>query len=581
MNKVLKTALVIAVFVFLLSSYITVKESNAQTTNSTFIVGWGGTALDTLNPFTTYAQISLWIQLNVYDSLCVFAADQTTLLPDLAQSWQIYNSNGTAIIHLNPNAYWSDGVPITSQDVKYSYYIAVQNYSRLYPYVNMITNISTPDDHTVIFHYTGALFELVALTNVFIVPYHIWKNVDPATYFGYNASSNPHFVGSGPFLITNYTPNQYVVLTKNPNYFIPSKIPHINTVIFQFFTSLTTMFSALQAGQIDAVGPWIEASQINLVKNSTNLVLTTSPSDAYFYIAFNVYPSGHGNPTLKDVNVRHALAHAIDLNTLTQLIWHGYGVPTATQFPPTQPFADPSLKPYSYNISLANSILNSSGYKMGPNGYRVSPSGTPLKYTLLVPSSMPEEVNAANIIANNYWSKIGVQTTVQAMDTGTMSSIIWPNFNHDMDLWDWAVGTADPTILSVFLSYQTETGTSDSGFTNYTYDTLYSEMVNATSLSEIKNISYQLQEILYNQLPYLPLYSPESVLAYSKKWTNISTDYPGGPFGGYDWRTFLTVEPNVTTTSQQQGNNSLLYISLGVVVVIIAAVAVLALRRKK
>jgi peptide/nickel transport system substrate-binding protein len=579
MNKGIKIFIALAIAAFLLAGSFTIPNSRASST-STFIVGWGGTALDNLNPFTTYAQVSLWILTNVYDSLCVFSANQTQLLPDLAQSWQIYPGNGTAVVHLNPNAKWSDGLPVTSQDVNYSYYLAAQSWSRLYPYVNMITSISTPDENTVIFHYHGALFQLVALNNVFIVPYHIWKNVNASTYFGYNSTSSPHFVGSGPFLITNYTPNQYVQITKNPNYFNKNRMPHIDSVIFQFFTSMTTMISAFQAGQIDAFGPYVEPSQVGLIKNDTNAVLVTSPSVEYFYLAFNVYPHGQGNPTLRDVNVRHALAHAIDLQNLTQLIWHGYAVPTATQFPPTHPYADPSLKPYSYNITLANQILDSHGYKMGPNGYRVSPNGTPLKYTIIVPSSMPEEINAANIIATNYWSKIGVQTTVQAMDTGTMSAIIWPDFKQDIDLWDWLVGPADPTILSVFLSTQTETGTSDSGYTNLSYDALYNQMVNASTLQEVKNISYQLQVTLYNDLPYLPLYCPEPIQSYSKKWTNISTDYPGGPFGGYDWRTFLTVEP-LSSVPQGQ-NNTMLYIGIGIIVVIIiAAVAYIAVRGKK
>jgi len=580
MNKGIRIFIVVTIAIFLLAGNLTIPNSKASTT-TTFVVGWGGTAFDTLNPFTTYTTISLWILANVYDSLCVFSANQTQLLPDLAKSWKIYNENGTAIIHLNPDAKWSDGLPVTSQDVNYSYYLASQSWSPAYPYVNMITSISTPDNYTVIFHYTGAIFQLVALNNVYIVPYHIWKNVNASTYFGYNSSSTPHFVGSGPFLITDYKANQYVKISKNPNYFNKNRIPHIDSVIFQFFTSTANMISALQAGQIDGFGPYAEPSQVGLIKNNTNAVLVTSPPNEYFYLSFNVYPSGHGNPTLKDINVRLALAHAIDLTNLTKLIWHGYGIPTATVFTPTHPYADKSLKPYSYNITLANQILDSHGYKMGPNGYRISPNGTPLKYTIIVPSSMPEEINAANIIATNYWSKIGVQTTVQAMDTGTMSSIIWPDFNHDIDLWDWILTPADPvTALSPFLSSQVETGMSDSGYTNLSYDSLYNQMLNATILQEVKNISFQLQVILYNDLPYIPLYSPEPIQAYSKKWTNISTDYPGGPFGGYDWRPFLTVEPLSNVTQGQ--NNTILYIVTGIIVVIIiAAVAYIAVRGKK
>jgi len=556
-------------------------QNSNNNTNSTFIVGWSGTSLDTLNPYTYYSAISGWILMQVYPTLCVFGPNQTTLHPYLASSWQIFPNNDTAIFHLNPNAKWSDGVPITAEDVNYSYTMAEQNWSGESSYSNMITSISTPNNSTVIFHFTGIIFELVALVNVYIVPYHIWKNVNASSYFGYNTSQP--FVSGGPFTITKYVPSQYIELSRNSNFWIPSEKPHIQNLIFQFFTSGSSMFSSLEAGQIDAAAPQLSPSLANTVKNDSNLILTVSPSDMYYYVAFNVYPFGKGNPTLKNLSVREALAHAVNLTALTDLIWHGYAVPIASQFPPTQPFYDHALQPYSYNVSLANEILNNSGFKYGPNGIRESPNGTLLSYTLYVPSSMSTEIEAANILATQYWSKIGVKVTVEAVDTGTLDSIIWPNFTQDMDLWDWGVTLADPTQLFIFTNTAINESLSDSGYMNATYDSLYESMMYTSSIQQMKNISNQLQVMLYQDLPYLPLYSPLSLQAYSKKWTNISTDYPGGPFGGMDWRTFITVEPNTTSPVIKPVNNySGIIAAISIIVILIlVAIAYIFLRRRK
>jgi peptide/nickel transport system substrate-binding protein len=267
----------------------------------------------------------------------------------------------------------------------------------------------------------------------------------------------------------------------------------------------------------------------------------------------NTYPTGKGNPTLRDKIVRQALAHAVNVTYLAELAWHGYAKPLATDIPSSNIFYNPNIKPYVFNLSLAAQMLDNAGYKVGPNNIRVSPNGVPMKYTLLVPSNMPEAIRAAQQIAA-WWSKINVVVDVQAMDTGSMASIIWTKVNntitlgHDLDLWDWFVSPADPTIFSVFLSTQIITGTSDSGYTNPEYDKLYDQMISAPSLNGVKNKAWQLQEMLHEDLPYLPLYEVLALQAYNNRFTGFYLDWPGGPFGGNDWTLFLKVQLVSTTT---------------------------------
>lgn len=555
----------------------TFNPAASASNNVTFTTGWFGTYIDTLNPFTSYSQLTSWVNSNVYLPLVNYNAANHTVQPALASSWQINYQNHTAIFHLNPDAVWSDGQPVTAQDVIYTYSIAQKNYTFISNEVAAVNNVTALGNNTVMVGFNGVLWQMFA-AYIYIVPYHIWKNVDPATYVGYNPNGSTFFVGDGPFTLTDYVVNQYAKLEKNPKWFISSEQPSIDTLIFQEFSSQSSAISALQSGQIQGLSRILPANLANF-QNNSKFVVTTSPSLEYMYIAMNLDPNGTGNPTLKNVTVRQAIAHSLNRTYLAQTVYHGYALPVNSVLAPTNKYYDSGIANYSYNVSLANQMLNQSGFTLGSNNVRVSPNGTELKYTVLVPSGDTEAVNLAQLIAQNL-SSIGIKLTVQAESTGSMASAIWLSngtLGQDMDLWDWFDNIqAAPQLLSVFLSGQVVTGTSDSGFNNSTFDSLWTQLLNASSPSQAVNISNQMQEILHQQLPYLPLVAPTSISVWSSTFTNISSGTPGGPFGGLDYQTFITAKPVSGATT---GSNNYILYGVGAVIVV-AIIAGVALRRR-
>ncbi len=543
--------------------------------NLTFRSGWFGTYIDTLNPFTTYSELSGWINFNTLLPLVHYNDQTTAVTPALASTWTVNYANHTVIFHLDPNAVWSDGVPVTSQDVVYSYNIAAQNYSFIEPDVAAVQNVTALSSSVVQITFTGSLWLWFAAI-VFIVPAHVYGKIDPSTYPGYNSTGSQYFVGDGPYVITQYVVNQYATLQKNPRFFIPSMEPTLTTLIFTEFSSESSATSALQARQIDGLSGILPAA-VSAFQNNSNFIVTTSPGIEYFYLAINVDPSGHGNPTLKDVAVRQALAHAVNLPYITQTVFHGYAEQLNTVLMPNDAYFDANISGYAYNPSLANQMLTAAGYNYGAGGVRVSSNGTALSYTVLVPSGDALEIDAAQIMAQNL-SAVGIKLTVQAEDTGTMASTIWPNMNQDMDLWDWfETSLMVPDLLSVFLSNQVATGTSDSGFHNATYDALWAQLLNASSTSQVTTIANQMQTILHEQLPYLPLFVPSVINVYTNSFTGFNPLYPGGPFGGANWMTFINAQPSTAPAPP----NYALYVAIGVVAVIVVAVAVVILSRRR
>ena len=569
-----------------------------QSGATVFRVGWGGTSFDTFNPFTTYAQISLWATTDVYDTLVRFDKTYSTFIPDLAESWTMNST--TVVFRLVSNATFHDGVKVTAEDVKYSFELANQSWSRLAPSVEMVESIQVLDEYTIAFKCKStAIFMLTAASTIPVVPKHIWVNVsDPSTYPDYPP------VGSGPFKVTDYKEGQYIVLEKNPNFFRKSWLPKVDKVIIAFYSDVTAASNALRAGDIDAVGPYIPVAMIDEIRSNPEMDVIVPPGVMYFYLAFNVYPQGRGNPTLKDPVVRKALAHAVNVSYLADLAWHGYAKPLATVLPTTHMFYNPNLVPYEFNLTLASKMLDDANYTVGPDGVRRAPDGTQLKYTLLVPSNMPEAVRVAQQIAQ-WWSQIGVRADVEAMDTGSMAAIIWTKdesgnttLGHDMDIWDWFFSPNDPTVLSIFLSNQVIMGTSDSGYVNPEYDAMYEEMMRAPDIETVKRLAWQMQEMIHEDLPYLPLYEVLPPQAYVKKFTGFETDWPGGPFGGYDWTVFLKVQPTTlatpttsptttiqtttpTTTPPTEAFPTSLVVGVGLAIVVIIVVLGLIIMRRR
>ncbi|MEM2021914.1 MAG: ABC transporter substrate-binding protein [Zestosphaera sp.] len=546
--RVLGLALVLITIFPVLSGGIQRVVHSQQSGEVVFRVGWGGTSFDTFNQFTTYAQISLWATTNVYDTLVRFDKSYTSFIPDLAESWSMNST--TVVFHLVRNATFHDGVRVTAEDVKYSFELASADWSRLSPNVEVVESIHVIDDYTIAFRCkSSAMFMLMAATAIPIVPKHVWERVsDPSTY----PDCPP--IGSGPFTVTDYKEGQYIVLEKYRGFFRKSWLPKVDKIIIAFYSDVTSAANALRAGDIDAVGPYIPVAMVEEIQANPNMEVVVAPGVMYFYLAFNMYPEGKGNPTLRDLNVRKALAHAVNVSYVAELAWHGYARAIATVVPTSNAFYHSGLKPYKFDLKLASKILDDAGYVLGQDGVRRAPDGTPMSYKLLVPSNMPEAIRAAQEIAK-WWAQIGVSAEVEAMDTGSMAAIIWTSeddtttLGHDMDIWDWFLTPGDPTFLSIFLSNQVIMGTSDSGYVNATYDAMYEEMLSAPDVETVKQIAWQMQEMLYRDLPYLPLYEVLTPQAYVKTFTGFEHDWPGGPFGGYDWTVFLKVQPVMPQTT--------------------------------
>ncbi len=554
-----KLWLIAAAFVLIMVFSLTLPAlASAQTgSSSTFTLGYGGTQFNTFNQFNNPLGPSQEIALGIYDMLVHYNSNYDPVVPDLAYKWTVFPNQSAAVFYLVDNATWSDGQPVTAQDVVYSYELANNSASTYQGNVAGITSIQAVGNYEVIFHYHPTLLFLADAAAVIpIMPKHVWEKYVPNPYNSTQLTNYTDYpvVSSGPYTVSNYVQGQYIELTANPNYFYVAMRPHVQHIVIQFFSESSTMVTALEDGQIDAAAPVITPTEAGSLAGFSQITVSNTPGLQIWYIGVNVNPAGSGNPTLKNVDVRRALAHAINYTALTDAIWGQYATPAAGLLPKGWKYYDASLSPYSYNTTLSNQLLNKAGLPMGSGGYRTYPNGTALSYTLYTVSDAPEEAQAANLIAS-YWKAIGIQAKVSVVDSGTLAGIIWPNFTQDFDLWDWIyTSPATPVLLQVMTSSAIATEASDSGFSNSTYDALYNQMVSTTNQSQLTADAMQLQEILYQQVPYIDLYYVNAVQAFNNQlFTGYATNMTGGAFSDNNWITYVSLRP---VSSSQSGSSS-------------------------
>ena len=248
-----------------------------------------------------------------WDLLVNFSSKDLTPTPGIAESWDVSDDRKTVTFHLDPDAKWSDGKPITSEDVKYSLEVLGSHGALFTSYTDNITKIETPNDDTVVIHTKRPDARIVGGLFIYILPKHVWGKVPVSDLTG---SYDPKFplVGSGPYVVTDFEPNRITKLEKNPNFRGPE--PKFDEIQFIRYGNQDAAERALQVGEVDMV-PEVSAAGFARLGDQPNIDTFKASSPAYTQMAFNscsvkICPDANYNPAIQDTAVRQATAYAVD-----------------------------------------------------------------------------------------------------------------------------------------------------------------------------------------------------------------------------------------------------------------------------
>jgi len=474
----------------------------------------------TLNQINVDSDIySRWItELNIYEPLMIYDFDTMKLKPYLADSYEISKDGLEITFHLRDGIYFSDGVPVTADDVIFTYQTIIDpnvdavNIANLYVDVDRVEKIS---DRSVKFYMKRPYFkafEAVSLWDVGVYPKHIYQFTD-ASQFNHRVS-NP--VGSGPYIFERWDTGKEVVLYRNENYWGPK--PHIKKVVYKFITNPIAAIQALRAHQIDLTIPepdqFADLDSDKEFKKEFDCLAVWSPGVPFYYIGWN-----EDLPFFADAKVRLAMTLSINREQIVSELLKGYGKIITGPFYIDSTQYDATIKPWPYDPTQAGKLLDEAGWiDHDGDGIR-DKNGIPFRFKFLNSTGNDIYVRLASFLKDEL-AKVGV---VLIPDPYEWSVLIPKLADRQFEamVMGWG-GDILEDYYQIFHSSQIgKGGYNYVGFRNAQADELLEQIRQTIDPDKADVLCHQFHKLLYEQQPYTFLFARPNFYAVDKRFQNV------------------------------------------------------------
>jgi len=470
--------------------------------------------LSSFNEYTGFSESTETLILDLlFPSLLVEQPDYQlhppSFAPNLAKAWEFSEDNRTLTLYLRDNARWSDGRPVTAEDVAFTF--RVQKDRRLgwhgLEIKDFIEAVEVVSPTVVRFRYSRVYpYQLMDANDGHIVPAHVWGEVPleewPHTDF------SKLLVTSGPFRVATHLPNQTLVLARDPNYWDQPK-PYLDRVVFRILPDVSQQLAQLFAGQVDLV-LMVPPREAASVKQDPKLELVEIPSRVWGYVGWN-----NRRPPLNDRRVRRALSLAINRKALVETVYWGYARLANGPIPSTMWAYNRNLPVLPYDPQQAQALLDAAGVRdMNGDGVREW-QGKPFTIELLYPGVNPLRAQAAVLIQADL-AKVGVAVRPTPMEfTAMMARQEAGNFDAVLSAWEEATKV---DLTSLWVTPSPTTGSYNFiGYSNPEVDHLAAQAREEADLAKVKLFLDRAQELIVEDQPVTFLYEGIQLVGISRR----------------------------------------------------------------
>lgn len=344
----------------------------------------------------------MYAQEMLYETLVNITADGYEGC--LAESWDISEDGKTYTFHIRDGVKFSDGEVCDANAIKANFDAIIENKDRhtWLEMMNLLVGVSAPDDKTFVIElsepYYPLLTELGVTRPFAMISPKAMK--DGSTKDGVNA-----YIGTGPYVLTDFVTDEYAVFEANENYW--GEQPKIKKITVKVIPDNQTRILALEKGEIDMIfgKNMIDADAINQYTGNDKFTVSLSDPTSTRQIVLNTT-----RDVLADKEVRQALQHATNKQAISDGIFYGLEQPADTLFAKTVPYCDIDLEPYAYDVELAQSMLDEAGWVVGADKIRER-DGQKLNIDLLYNSDSVTEKAIAEYLQSEY-QKIGISLNI-------------------------------------------------------------------------------------------------------------------------------------------------------------------------
>lgn len=464
----------------------------------------------TLTPYTYTSGPGLKIVGLVYDSL--FQMDEDLVAqPWLVEEYTVSDDYLTYSFKLHEGVTWHDGTPLTAEDVKFTYeYIMTYPKSRFTKPSKAIISIDVISDYefTMTLSAPKPTFLLQPLAEMPILPKHIWESID-------DPDNSTATVGSGPYVLETVQTGEFYKFTANEDYFMGK--PAVKEIIMPIIVDQNTLFTALTTGEIDVASKELSPELLPQFENSDSVDIIKGAGSGTTIMQFN-----HEVQPFDNKEFRQAISYAVDIQEIIDVVLLGQATQGSMGFlHPSSVYANKEIMSHEFSPEKANEILDTLGYTDSNNdGFREM-NGETLAFELLVYSTNAERVRITEFVRD--WMKdIGISIKITALDMDTVDGLVWPGFDvtqgrtYDMTMWGWGASSQDIPENMVNLYRSIPDGFLNIGaYSSADFDALADELSTEYDLEARKTIIKDMQTVVAEDVPFLPLYYKDLVYAYN------------------------------------------------------------------
>lgn len=528
----------------------------------TFVSSTIGEGPKTFNPFNTKDNISAQMSEIMYDGLVTTNPVTGETIPKLAKSFSV---NGKEyIVNLRHGLKWSDGKPITADDVVFTWQnIIFDGFGNTSTRDSVMIDGKLPtvekiDDYTVKFVTPEPFAPFLRMLSSPIAPKHIFQ---PAVsrgreYFDGFLSTNTNpkeFVTSGAFRLKEYVPAQRVVFERNPNYYEINKdgkkLPYLDKLVYLIVGDINNQVLKFEGGELDEIS--LQGANVarfkEMEKHSDFTVFNIGPDTGTMYLSMNMnnrknekgkyYVDQKKQVWFQDKNFRQAVDYAIDRKNMVFNIANGLGYPLFTPETLNSIFLNKKLKPYDKNIEKSKELLKKSGFTWDKAGHLIDKFGNHVEFDLYTNAGNTER-EAIGVMVKQDLEDLGMKVNFKPIEFNSLVNKLMASLDWDMVIMGFTGSPLEPNGgKNVWLSDGTlhifnQRLERDANSPRYAFekriDYLYTQGALATKFEDRKKYYDEYQAIVYNEKPLIYIYSPIRIVALRKKFKNIYPTSLGG-----------------------------------------------------
>lgn len=476
-----------------------------------------------VNPLLAASDADRDLTALVYAGL-MKATPEGTLVPDLAEHYEISEDNRSYLFWIKPNAVFHDGSPVTADDIIFTIQRAQDPLIKSVRRANWEgVTAEKVDERSVRFTLKRQYAPFLENTTMGILPKHLWKNID-AESFQFNPL-NGEPIGAGPYKIARVDENSSRVptaYTLAPFDKYALGAPYIANITLRFYGNETALLDAFAKGEIESMSGISPLSARTLEEKGVRAEKTPLPR------VFGIFFNQNQSKALADKAVRQALDKALDKNKLVQSVLGGYGTPINGPIPEQEVGSgNASMNAddgeAADRVAEAQSILENVKWKLNPDTKIMEKKDGKEMRALsfsLATAATPELKKAAEFVATS-WRAIGAQVELKFYDLSDLNQTIIRPRAYDALLFGEIVGRDLDLFAFWHSSQRNDPGLNIALYTNIKADRLLEEARTAQEKEKRDEALRAFSDEVRKDMPAVFLYAPDFIYILPDRIKNL------------------------------------------------------------